>query len=148
MATNPAVRSLAEEAGTEDDLLPSDMPVDSAMAAAAVPDRPPVVRPVTPPTVAPLENQPTFGSRARSNATDDNEVLPTLNSLVASGMNVPEMRLDIHVYSSNPAERFVFVNMRKYSEGQTLSEGPTLERIRTDGAVLNHHGTRFLLPRQ
>ena len=145
MASNPAVRSLAEEAGTDEDMLPSDMPVDSAIAAAAVPEGPPAVRPITPPTVAPLESQATFDARARS---DDTEVLPTLNSLVAGGTNLPEMRLDIHVYSSNPGERFVFVNMRKYAEGQTLSEGPTVERIRTDGAVLNHRGTRFLLPRQ
>jgi len=47
-----------------------------------------------------------------------------------------------------PAERFVFVNMRKYVEGQTLAEGPTLEEITTDGVVLNHRGTRFLLPKQ
>ena len=58
------------------------------------------------------------------------------------------MRLDIHVYSHNPAERFVFVNMRKYVEGQVLTEGPTVERITPEGAVLNQRGLRFLLPRQ
>lgn len=148
VVTNPAVRSLAEEAGSDEEMLPDDMPPESAIAAAAVPEGPPVVRQVAPPAVTPLANQPTFGARARVSQADDNEVLPTLNSLVASGTNLPEMRLDIHVYSPSPSERFVFVNMRKYAEGQTLSEGPTIERIRTDGAVLNHHGTRFLLPRQ
>jgi general secretion pathway protein B len=38
--------------------------------------------------------------------------------------------------------------MRKYVEGQSLSEGPMLERITPDGAILNQRGTRFLLPRQ
>ena len=147
MPSNPAVRSLADEAGGEP--LPGEEGlVDPAMAgAAAVPDGPAVVRSITPPTVAPLPNQATFASRERSRAADE-EILPTNTSLIASGTNLPEMRLDIHVFSANPAERFVFVNMRKYAEGQSLSEGPTVERITPDGAILNQHGTRFLLPRQ
>ena len=46
------------------------------------------------------------------------------------------------------AERFVVVNGRRYQEGATLQEGPTLERITPDGVILNHRGLRFLLPRQ
>jgi hypothetical protein len=38
--------------------------------------------------------------------------------------------------------------MRKYLEGDTLKEGPNVERITTDGVVLNQRGLRFLLPRQ
>jgi general secretion pathway protein B len=52
------------------------------------------------------------------------------------------------VFSTKPAERFVFINMRKYREGTTLQEGPTLESITRDGAVLSYHGLRFVLPRQ
>ena len=76
------------------------------------------------------------------------EVLPTPMDLAASGTSLPELHLDIHVYSAKPAERFVFVNMRKYTEGQVLKEGPTLERITSEGAILNHQGLRYLLPRQ
>lgn len=146
---DPSVRSLADEAGTDADLLPVEGTIDPAIAAAAsVPAGPPVVRPITPPSVAPLPNtQATFAARAREPAVQD-EVLPTNSSLLASGTSLPDMKLDIHVYSANPAERFVFVNMRKYVEGQSLSEGPMLERITPDGAVLNQRGTRFLLPRQ
>jgi general secretion pathway protein B len=145
---NPAVRSLADEAGEEGTVLQGDATIDPALAGAAnVPEGPPVVRAITPPNVAPLSNQPTFAARARA-GTSDEEMLPTNSSLIASGTNLPEMKLDIHVYSANPAERFVFVNMRKYVEGQSLSEGPVIERITTDGAILNQHGTRFLLPRQ
>jgi len=146
--TNPAVRSLADEAGAEGTVLQGDGTIDPALAGAAnVPEGPPVVRSITPPNVAPLPSQPTFAARGRANAADE-EMLPTNSSLIASGTNLPEMKLDIHVYSANPAERFVFVNMRKYVEGQSLSEGPVIERITTDGAILNQHGTRFLLPRQ
>jgi general secretion pathway protein B len=47
-----------------------------------------------------------------------------------------------------PADRFVFINGRKYHEGMKLQEGPLLERIRRDGIVLNYQGVRFLLPRE
>lgn len=144
---DPSVRSLADEAGADAELLPGEGTIDPAIAAAAVvPEGPPVVRPITPPTVAPAPNQTTFAARSREPAQE--EVLPTNSSLAASGTSVPDMKLDIHVYSANPSERFVFVNMRKYVEGQSLSEGPMLERITPDGAVLNQRGTRFLLPRQ
>jgi len=79
----------------------------------------------------------------------DNEVLPTINELSLSGSQaLPELHLDVHVYATKPAERFVYINMRKYHEGATLEEGPVIERIRRDGVVLNYQGLRFLLPRQ
>jgi general secretion pathway protein B len=74
--------------------------------------------------------------------------LPTLDDLTANGTNLPEMHLDIHVNAQNASERFVFVNMRKYLEGETLKEGPSVERIVNEGVILNQRGLRFLLPRQ
>jgi general secretion pathway protein B len=75
--------------------------------------------------------------------------LPSLNELQAQGvLQLPEMHLDIHVYSGQPAERFVFVNMKKYTEGATLSEGPAVHEITQDGVVLDYLGTQFLLPRE
>jgi general secretion pathway protein B len=82
-------------------------------------------------------------------ATDNDEVLPSINELNLTGAQaLPEMHLDVHVYATKPADRFVFINMRKYKEGNTLQEGPVLERIRRDGVVLNYQGVRFILPRQ
>jgi general secretion pathway protein B len=79
----------------------------------------------------------------------DQEVLPSLSELDLTGANaLPDLHLDVHVYATNPSERFVYINMRKYREGNTLAEGPVLERIRRDGVVLDYRGLRFLLPRQ
>jgi general secretion pathway protein B len=77
------------------------------------------------------------------------EVLPSMNEISLSGAQaLPELHLDVHVYATRPAERFVYINMRKYHEGAKLQEGPTVERIRRDGVVLNYQGVRFLLSRQ
>jgi general secretion pathway protein B len=80
---------------------------------------------------------------------NDDELLPTINEVTLTGAQaLPELHLDVHVFATRPAERFVYVNMRKYHEGATLQEGPTIERIRRDGVILSYQGLRFLLPRQ
>lgn len=128
-------RSLADEAAAAGSAAPFDP--DAPALAANVPDRAPIVRPLN------------SGAPAATNQTGGEENLPTLNELTGDrAVGMPPMHLDIHVYSTNPAERFVFINMRKYAEGATLTEGPVLEKIRTDGVVLNQRGFRFVLPRQ
>jgi general secretion pathway protein B len=80
---------------------------------------------------------------------DNQEILPSISEINLSGAQaLPELHLDVHVYATNPAERFVYINMRKYHEGSPLQEGPLIERIRRDGVVLSYQGLRFLLPRQ
>ncbi len=73
---------------------------------------------------------------------------PTLQEVRASGANnLPELHLDIHVYSETPEERFVFINMVKHREGSQLPEGPVVAEITPDGVVLGHRGNFVLLPR-
>lgn len=85
----------------------------------------------------------------QNSARNNGDSVPSLDSLGGNAaLNLPQLHLDVHVYSSTPAERFVFINMRKYTEGQSLNEGPLLEHITPDGAILSHAGRRFLLPRQ
>jgi general secretion pathway protein B len=80
---------------------------------------------------------------------DNLEVLPSISEISLSGAQaLPDLHLDVHVYATKPAERFVYINMRKYHEGSVLQDGPTVERIRRDGVVLNYQGLRFILPRQ
>jgi general secretion pathway protein B len=82
-------------------------------------------------------------------AADNQELLPSISELnLAGAQALPDLHLDVHVYATKASERFVYINMRKYHEGATLQEGPTLERIRRDGVVLNYQGLRFILPRQ
>ena len=72
----------------------------------------------------------------------------TLAQYRASGGSLPELNLELHVYSPTAAERFVFINSSKYEEGQMLAEGPRLGAITEDGAVLIHEGRSLLLPRE
>jgi len=77
------------------------------------------------------------------------DLYPTLQEVRARGaINLPDLHLDIHVFSSDPKDRFVFVNMTKLREGSTLAEGPVINEITPEGVVLRHEGQVFLLPRE
>lgn len=67
---------------------------------------------------------------------------------VANGSNLPELRLDMHVYDPKPQARFALINMQKVTEGQMLKGEVKVEAITPEGVVLSHTGTRFLLPRE
>jgi general secretion pathway protein B len=102
-----------------------------------------------PTTSEPQRQDPEPATTSANSRVTMSEQLATINEVRAEGsLQLPELHLDIHVYSEKPPERFVFINMSKYKEGDTLSEGPAVREIRTDGVVLEQGGTRFLMPRQ
>jgi general secretion pathway protein B len=82
--------------------------------------------------------------QARTTSQSGGPKLPTADEVTAAG-GVPALNLDLHVYSTRPAERMIFVNSRKYREGDSLQEGPVVQTITPDGAILEFRGSRFLL---
>ena len=71
---------------------------------------------------------------------------PPLATLSADfRQSMEALNLDVHVYSDQRDKRFVMINSRHYREGEQLREGPLLESISKDGAILQHQGKRFLL---
>lgn len=146
---NPLAEEVDGEAAGPDPTLaagaaqvPSGPPVVTAHPGTAGPRRGSVVyapipeagdAPYTPP--APAARTPPLAS---------GETLPNADDVAARG-GVPELHLDLHVYAASPQQRFIFVNSRKYREGDTLQEGPVVEQITADGAVLSYRGSRFKL---
>jgi len=91
---------------------------------------------------APVETPPQTVSQSRPR-------LMTIDELRLDGtLALPELHIDIHVYAEDPAERFVFINMKKHREKSQLDEGPVVVEITTDGVILKHQGSTFLLPRE
>lgn len=60
---------------------------------------------------------------------------------------LPEMMVNIHVYSASEAERILYINNRQYHAGDKVGEDVIVEEIVEDGAVLSYRGQRFKLPR-
>ena len=72
-------------------------------------------------------------------------VVQSRDEVIAQGTNIPDLRLDLHVYDPDPAKRFVFINMRKLREGESLPDGVRLDEISQRGARLTYRGTQFTL---
>lgn len=81
-------------------------------------------------------------------ATNSNDRMLTVTEAMLDGsLSITPLHLDIHVYSDNPTERFVFINTSRYGEGDRISEGPTVSTISKQGVILNYQGRDFLLAR-
>ena len=66
---------------------------------------------------------------------------------VEAQTGLPPLSVDLHIFADDPAKRAVFINGRRYTQGATIAEGPMVEQITHEGAVLSYRGRRFLLPR-
>ncbi len=99
-----------------------------------------------PPEANESDNEPAVVPQAGSQAGGRNAAQLRKYSEISG--TVPELRLELHVYSANPAERYAFINMHKVHEGDTTPEGAQVLQITRDGVVLDYNGSEFLLGRQ
>jgi general secretion pathway protein B len=135
-AAVPAQAPVSSRSAAPDPFAPSAAPSLAAAAGAA-----PTEGDSSPAAAAPAP----ASSPTRLDMPTDGVTLPSPAALAAEGIAVPPLRLELHAFSSRPHERFVFINGRKYVEGDRLAEGPQLVSIAPTGAVLAQAGRQFLL---
>lgn len=141
------------------------MPADSASTVTVSPNHPEagVVAPSNAPPLAeePLlsGNEPSVPpnydahdyapavsvAQANEAAAQRAGAVPSRDEVLAQGTQLPDLRLDLHVYAAKPADRFVFINMRKLREGESLPEGVRVDVITPHGAELSYRGKRFTI---
>jgi len=131
-------------------------PLAGASSAAA--SAPPAPSPATPTAGATAEGTnpsdyaqaeepsgPGLGSHVRRGTASG---VPLYQELTTTpGTQLPQLRLDLHVFAGRAEDRFVMINMHKLREGDTLPEGVHVDSITPEGAVLSFNGAKFLLPR-
>jgi len=99
----------------------------------------------------PADDQPAVdarggGSAGSSVAADSEPINPVdLPSLAELGADIPDLRLDLHVYAERRADRYALINMHKVHEGDVLPEGPRVLQIFHDGVALSYRGKQFML---
>lgn len=126
-------------------------PVRSLSTEADAYAPPPIAPPRADPELAeaelasapqPIATQPQ-ADRAPTNSALS---LPSLAEVEAQGLALPDMNLDVHVFSEDVTQRFVFLNGAKYREGETTRDGPRVVEIVAQGVVLDYQSQRFLMP--
>ncbi len=120
---------------------------ETAATASVTASAEPVAQP--PVETAATESAPAAPPQPRPQAGFTLAALPTADELRANGtIQLADLHLDIHVYSEQPDDRFVFINMVRHREKSRLAEGPVVQEITPEGVILDYAGTRFLLPRE
>jgi|SRR5579864_1870101 general secretion pathway protein B len=97
---------------------------------------------------APAQEQPAAGISNHVRRGTASGVPLYQDLTTAPGAQLPQLRLDLHVFAARPEDRFVLINMHKLREGDTLPEGVRVDSITPEGAVLTFNGSKFLLPRE
>jgi hypothetical protein len=75
---------------------------------------------------------------------------PTLSPSVtpvrpAAELKAAGLKLEALIYAEAPAERAIFINGRKYIEGDSIEGRLRVEEIQEEGVVLSEEGRRFTL---
>ncbi|MGD8808090.1 MAG: general secretion pathway protein GspB [Gammaproteobacteria bacterium] len=146
-AAPAAVPPQAGQAPVELPVLPQPQatmptPPEASAAPAREPEQTPAAAAASTAASAPALEAPS-GSNAASSAGQT--PIPSYAAVLAEGIGLGALQMQLHVHSSVPASRFIVVNGSRYLEGDRLSEGPVVEEIAAEGAILSYRGRRFLL---
>ena len=133
--TPETISPLEAQAAGSDDYSESTPPIYGTQQSTLPPDAPDPT--LLPEPAAPAHPGVVYG---QAPTTED-------ASAVTAATGLPELTVDLHIYSENPAKRAVFINGRRYGQGDRIAEGPVVEQITREGAMLSYRGRRFLLPR-
>jgi general secretion pathway protein B len=137
----------------------------AAGARRATPDIPPAQFPVRTdePAAAPtladtqaMAGAPTLAQRAADAVAAEgaNRAAPNPSRSESAGAlptslpeGVPALQVSLHYYDGAGGRSFISINGHTARDGTVLPEGPVVERVTEEGAILNYRGQRFLLPR-
>ena len=157
MPESTAVRPLVEEAQPaytetiEPPPVRSSGRADPTLSAQELANTPRVRRleDNNPDLAAAMAAQQQAAVEAAPGGSQSSRGVPSINDLGPQATaGLPQLNVDLHVYATDPASRFVMINGRRYQEGARLPEGVLVEHITPDGVIMNNKGTRFLLPRE
>ncbi len=77
----------------------------------------------------------------------ERSAVPSVHGLSADiRRQLPYLTMNSHIYANNAKDSFVMINGASFSPGQLVADGLKLVAVVPEGAVLEIHGTRFLLP--
>ena len=113
----------------------------ASRAREATVDAPAVIRGPKAPAAAPPVLRPSAATREPAPAAPPPVTAPRGGAPAErSGL-----RLEALIYSDLPAQRMVFINGRRYAEGDVIDGRLRVEEIQEDGVELSDQGQRFTL---
>jgi hypothetical protein len=120
----------------------TDTKVKTPPSSAPVPSAASTVTPATPRAQPPA---PPSSPRATAPTVQPTPAPAVAVTRPAAPQESSGLRLEALIYADVPAERMVFINGRRYREGDSIEGRLRIEEIREDGVELSDQGRRFTL---
>jgi hypothetical protein len=92
------------------------------------------------------ESTDTPESPAQDRAPSENP--PSVADVLADGLALPPLELQLISYSEDESRRFVFINGFQYRQGQRVQNGPLVVSISPESVLLRQQGRDFVLTAQ
>ncbi|KFL36511.1 general secretion pathway protein GspB [Arenimonas donghaensis] len=123
---------------------PPASPAPTSAPRPVVAPTPVPARPAARPSAPPEPVAPPAETESAAYA----DALPRLADLPAAERNaLPPLNITMHVFTEEPAQRFVILDGRRHGEGATPTAGLVIREIRRDGLVISFNGRDVLVPR-
>ena len=93
------------------------------------------------------KNKPPAVTKAKNNPAPENDI-PYLHEMSPQfRRNIPDLNINMFVYSQNTADRFLIMDMKKYTTGQETENGLEIKEIKNDSLVLRYQNKTFQIKR-
>lgn len=121
-------------------------PPDSPQRNVALPSRAPSIPALPEPLPAPAATL-----QKLSDAVASTKIAPPLPSLAdlssAERQSLPPLRITMHVFAQQAAQRFAIIDGHRVGEGALLADGIAVAEITRDAVILDLRGRHLRLPR-
>ncbi len=100
-------------------------------------------------SVQPQEPEPIDTSEETADQVVSSESIPTIYELpLEIQQRLETLSLNVHAYYDDPNRRFVYINMKRYQEGDRIEDdttGPLLVEIFPEGVIIDYGGRKAKL---
>ncbi len=148
VTATPSIADLAESRNNQVSQVPAAKPVMEKEPVLMQHKPSPVNQEMGPKSIVAAQAGPGLNVEKKLPAAPESKTVPFLSELPAEFRHtVPEMKVNVFVYSEQPEQRFVMVDMVKYTTGERIKESIILKEIRPDSFVVEYNNRTFRIKR-
>lgn len=145
---SPSIAELAESRKTPVSQLPAAKTVVEKEPALVPHKSGPINPEIEPKSIVAAQVEPDLTVEKKLAAAAESKTVPFLFELPPEFRHsVPELKVNVFVYSEKPAQRFVMVDMVKYTVGERIKDSIMLKEIRSDSFVVEYNNQTFRIKR-
>jgi general secretion pathway protein B len=145
---SPSIAELAAPRKAPASQIPAAKPIVEKHPAIDLPEPDQIKLEMEPKSIVAIQVEPVKIVEQKSAVVAVNKTIPFLFELPPEFRHtLPDLKINVFVYSEQPSERFVMIDMVKYTIGQRIKDSIEIKEIRSDSLVLEYNDRAFRIKR-